>query len=85
MCNSGFGAAITEAPRGSLYHSYDLDNNGIVRGVDLVPPTSHNTYNIEKDMNQFIQTILDLPLDEITLKCEMLIRAYDPCISCSVH
>ncbi len=85
VCNSGFGAAITEAPRGSLYHSYDLDNNGIVRGVDLVPPTSHNTYNIEKDMNQFIQTILDLPLDEITLKCEMLIRAYDPCISCSVH
>lgn len=84
-CRSGFGAAITEAPRGSLYHSYDLDNNGIVRGVDLVPPTSHNTYNIEKDMNEFVQTILDLPLDEITLKCEMLIRAYDPCISCSVH
>jgi coenzyme F420-reducing hydrogenase alpha subunit len=85
VCNSGFGAAITEAPRGSLYHSYDLDNNGIVRGVDIVPPTSQNAYNVEKDVYDFVQTILDLPLDEITLKCEMLIRAYDPCISCSVH
>jgi coenzyme F420-reducing hydrogenase alpha subunit len=36
-------------------------------------------------MNGFVQTILDLPLDEITLKCEMLVRAYDPCISCSTH
>ena len=85
MCKSGFGAAITEAPRGSLYHSYTLDNNGIVKKADIVPPTSHNAYNIEKDMNGFVQTILDLPLDEITLKCEMLVRAYDPCISCSTH
>jgi len=84
-CKSGFGAAITEAPRGSLYHSYDLDSNGIVRGADIVPPTAHNAYNIEKDMNKFVETILDLPIDEITLKCEMLIRAYDPCISCSAH
>ncbi|MCK4364799.1 MAG: Ni/Fe hydrogenase subunit alpha [Thermoplasmatales archaeon] len=84
-CKSGYGSAITEAPRGSLYHGFDLDNNGIVRGADIVPPTAHNAYNIEKDMNEFVKTIIDLPLDEITLKCEMLVRAYDPCISCSVH
>ncbi|MBU0497120.1 MAG: Ni/Fe hydrogenase subunit alpha [Candidatus Thermoplasmatota archaeon] len=83
VCNAGFGAAITEAPRGSLYHSYELDNNGIVRGVDIVPPTAHNVNNIEKDMIEFVQTMHDSPVDEITLKCEMLIRAYDPCISCS--
>jgi len=85
ICKSGFGAAITEAPRGSLYHSYDLDSNGIVKGADIVPPTAHNAYNIENDINKFVGTILDLPVDEITLKCEMLIRAYDPCISCSAH
>jgi coenzyme F420-reducing hydrogenase alpha subunit len=85
VCRSGFGAAITEAPRGSLYHSYDLDSNGIVKGVDLVPPTAHNAYNIEKDINGFVKTILDKSIDEITLQCEMLIRAYDPCISCSAH
>ena len=84
-CKAGFGAAITEAPRGSLYHSYELDNNGIVRKADLVPPTAHNALNVERDINEFVKTILDLPLDEITLKCEMLMRAYDPCISCSTH
>ena len=85
ICKSGFGAAITEAPRGSLYHSYILDNNGVVKKADIVPPTAHNAYNIEKDMNNFVQTIIDEPLDSITLKCEMLVRAYDPCISCSAH
>jgi sulfhydrogenase subunit alpha len=84
-CKSGFGAAITEAPRGSLYHSYTLDNNGIVKKADIVPPTSHNAYNIEKDMNEFVQTIINESIEDITLKCEMLVRAYDPCISCSVH
>ena len=84
-CKSGFGAAITEAPRGSLYHSYTLDNNGVVKKADIVPPTAHNAYNIEKDMNKFVQTITDEPVEDITLKCEMLVRAYDPCISCSAH
>jgi len=85
VCKSGFGAAITEAPRGSLYHSYSLDINGIVKSADIVPPTAHNTYNVEKDLYQFIPQIDHLPIDEIKLKCEMLIRAYDPCISCSSH
>ena len=85
ICKAGFGAAITEAPRGSLYHSYEIDNNGIVKKADLVPPTAHNANNIEKDLQEFVLTLLDLSMDEITLKCEMLIRAYDPCISCSTH
>jgi coenzyme F420-reducing hydrogenase alpha subunit len=85
MCKSGFGAAITEAPRGSLYHSYVLNNNGVVKKADIVPPTAHNAYNVEKDMREFVQTIIDEPLEDITLKCEMLVRAYDPCISCSAH
>jgi sulfhydrogenase subunit alpha len=84
-CRAGFGAAITEAPRGSLYHSYLLDNNGIVQKADLVPPTAHNANNVEKDMHDFIQTLLDQPIEEIQRKCEMLVRAYDPCISCSTH
>jgi sulfhydrogenase subunit alpha len=84
-CRAGFGAAITEAPRGSLYHSYVLDNNGIIRKADLVPPTAHNANNVEKDMHEFLGTMLDEPVEEIQRKCEMLIRAYDPCISCSAH
>ena len=82
---AGTGSAITEAPRGTLYHGYEIDQNGIVRKADIVPPTAHNANNIEKDMREFIPTLLDLSLDEIAFKCEMLIRAYDPCISCSTH
>ncbi|KYK21348.1 hypothetical protein AYK25_08265 [Thermoplasmatales archaeon SM1-50] len=85
VCRAGFGAAITEAPRGSLYHSYQLDNNGIVRKADLVPPTAHNANNIEKDMHDLIGIISDATIEEIKFKCEMLVRAYDPCISCSTH
>jgi len=85
LCKSGFGAAITEAPRGSLYHSYTLDNNGVVKKADIVPPTAHNALNIEKDMKNFVKSIIDESIDDITFKCEMLVRAYDPCISCSAH
>ncbi len=85
-CKAGFGAAITEAPRGSLYHSYQLDNNGIVRKADLVPPTAHNAHNIEKDIHDLIGIMSDATtIEEIKFKCEMLVRAYDPCISCSTH
>ncbi len=85
ICKSGFGAAITEAPRGSLYHSYTLDNNGVIKKADIVPPTAHNALNIEKDMKNLVKAIIDESIDDITFKCEMLVRAYDPCISCSAH
>jgi len=81
----GDGFAVTEAPRGILYHSYTINRRGLVERADIVPPTAHNARNMETDLWHFLPQIIDLPLKEITLKCEMLIRAYDPCISCSVH
>ncbi len=81
----GDGFAVTEAPRGILYHSYTINRGGLVERADIVPPTAHNAKNMETDLRHFLPQIIDLPLEEITLKCEMLIRAYDPCISCSVH
>ncbi|MCW4021217.1 MAG: Ni/Fe hydrogenase subunit alpha [Candidatus Bathyarchaeota archaeon] len=81
----GEGFAVTEAPRGILYHSYKIDRDGIIVGADIVPPTAHNANNIEKDLWQFVPNLLNLPLEETTVKCEMLIRAYDPCVSCSTH
>jgi len=81
----GDGFAVTEAPRGMLYHSYTINRTGLVDRADIVPPTAHNAKNVERDLWRFLPKIIDLPLKEITLKCEMLIRAYDPCISCSVH
>ncbi|WP_258360762.1 Ni/Fe hydrogenase subunit alpha [Moorella sulfitireducens (nom. illeg.)] len=82
---AGQGFAITEAPRGVLYHSYRLNNQGLIEEADIVTPTAHNVASMEEDLRVFAPGVLDLPLEEATLKCEMVIRNYDPCISCSIH
>jgi len=81
----GEGFAVTEAPRGLLYHHYKINKDGIVTAADIVTPTAHNVNNIEKDLRHLVPKFLHLSPEEIALKCEMLIRAYDPCISCSTH
>ncbi len=82
---AGDGYAITEAPRGINYHHYSLNRGGIVTKADIAPPTCQNYRNMEMDLIELVPTILDLQDDEIAHRCQMLIRAYDPCISCSVH
>lgn len=82
---AGKGSGISEAPRGTLYHSYRFDSEGIVGKADIVAPTSHNLHNMEKDLWAFVPSVIGLPEAEATLKCEMVIRNYDPCISCSCH
>jgi coenzyme F420-reducing hydrogenase alpha subunit len=80
---SGYG--VTEAPRGVLYHRYDLDADGIIRGARIVPPTSQNQRAIEDDLRRFVQARLDLDDGSLTSVCEQAIRNYDPCISCAAH
>jgi len=82
---SGTGFAVTEAPRGILYHGYEIGDDGGVKKADIVTPTAHNARNIENDLRELVPAIADLTDEEATLRCEMLVRAYDPCISCSVH
>ncbi|MEW5706639.1 MAG: Ni/Fe hydrogenase subunit alpha [Actinomycetota bacterium] len=82
---AGEGAAITEAPRGVLYHSYRVSKDGLIKKADIVTPTAHNAANIEKNLSLLLPTISNLSEKEITMRCEQLIRAYDPCFSCSVH
>ena len=79
------GAAITEAPRGSLYHRYTLEGDGTIADARIVPPTSQNQRAIEADLRAFATPRLDLPHDELTLRCEQAIRNHDPCISCATH
>lgn len=81
----GQGYAFTEAPRGTLYHAYRIDREGAVESADIVPPTAHNLSNIEEDLKRLLPKLLDLPEKEMTLSCEMAVRNYDPCISCSAH
>ena len=81
----GEGYAITEAPRGLLYHNYRINKKGYVEKADIVSPTAHNSLNMEKDLKSLVQKYIDLPTDKLTFLSEQLIRAYDPCFSCSVH
>jgi sulfhydrogenase subunit alpha len=75
----------TEAPRGLLFHHYDIDDRGLVAGARIVPPTSQNQAAIEADLAAFAPSVLDLPRAEATHRLEQLIRSYDPCISCATH
>jgi coenzyme F420-reducing hydrogenase alpha subunit len=67
----GQGSAVTEAPRGLLFHSYTLNRRGFL--------------SLEENLKRLVKEHIEEPEEELTLKCEMLVRAYDPCFSCSVH
>ncbi len=83
--NKGIGTGAVEVPRGLLFHNYEVDEAGKILNANCIIPTNQNVNNIEHDMQKLIHEILDKPDEEITLMFEMLVRAYDPCISCSAH
>jgi coenzyme F420-reducing hydrogenase alpha subunit len=82
---AGAAAWATEAPRGLLFHRYEIDDHGLISRARIVPPTSQNQAAIEADLTSFAPAVLDLPHAEATLRLEQLIRSYDPCISCATH
>jgi sulfhydrogenase subunit alpha len=81
----GDGAGSCEVPRGILFHNYQIGDDGHVIGANCIIPTGQNLANIEADMRKLVPEILDQPQDKIQTMMEMLVRAYDPCISCSAH
>ncbi|MGA7559507.1 MAG: Ni/Fe hydrogenase subunit alpha [Terriglobales bacterium] len=85
LTRASTGHAATEAPRGLLYHSYALDQDGLVVSAKIIPPTSQNQKRIEEDLRHFASQVATRPLEEITSKCEQAVRNYDPCISCATH
>ncbi len=82
---AGEGAAATEAPRGTLYHRYVVDEQGQVREAQIVPPTSQNQAQIEADLRRWVAGVLSDDEARTARQCENLVRSYDPCISCSTH
>ena len=82
---AGVGAAATEAPRGLLWHQYETDAEGLIRSARIIPPTSQNQSQIEEDLRKLAQQMIHLDDEQLGLRCEHLIRNYDPCISCSTH
>ncbi len=79
------GAAITEAPRGMLYHRYRLNEEGLIQEAKIVAPTSQNQKRIEDDVRHLVSASLSLDDTALTDACEKAIRNHDPCISCATH
>lgn len=82
---SGEGVGACEVPRGMLIHHYRIGDEGKIEGANCVIPTNQNFANLEADMRTLVPAIAEKPAEAIQFDLEMLVRAYDPCISCSVH
>ncbi|MBN2186629.1 MAG: Ni/Fe hydrogenase subunit alpha [Dehalococcoidia bacterium] len=82
---AGQGIGAVEAPRGLLIHDYSYDDTGHIVKANCIIPTNQNHANIQHDLEVLVQNNLNQGEDNLRQLCEMLIRAYDPCISCSTH
>ena len=83
---AGTGFGCTEAPRGLLWHRYELDGDGLVKQARIVPPTSQNQARIEEDLRCSLEQFgLQHDAADLQLHAEKVIRNYDPCISCATH
>jgi sulfhydrogenase subunit alpha len=79
------GVNAIEAPRGLLYHDYSFDEEGRITKANIITPTAQNAANIEKDVRVIAENLADREEAVIKQALEVMIRAYDPCVSCSVH
>ena len=81
------GVGAVEAPRGILYHCYRINEEGKIDKSDCVIPTNQNNGNIYYDLHKLVNDLMAQGKgeEEIANLSQMLVRAYDPCISCSVH
>jgi coenzyme F420-reducing hydrogenase alpha subunit len=82
---AGEGAAITEAPRGMLFHKYVIDERGTVKKANIVSPTAQNQTSMELDLLELAPKLAEMTTERATALCEQTVRNYDPCISCSAH
>ncbi|MBC8507422.1 MAG: Ni/Fe hydrogenase subunit alpha [Anaerolineales bacterium] len=85
--HAGEGVGALEAPRGILYHHFQIDDEGKIVKANCVIPTGQNHANIHHDLHKLVPELAaqgEIEA-EISKRAQMLVRAYDPCISCSVH
>jgi coenzyme F420-reducing hydrogenase alpha subunit len=82
---AGRGSGCVEAPRGILFHTYEFDKKGDCTAANVCIPTNQNHANIQKDFEKFVPMFMHEGQDALRQKMEMLVRSYDPCVSCSTH
>lgn len=81
----GSGTAASEVPRGTLFHHYEIDAGGLIVAADVVTPTAENYGNLEDQFRATVRDGIGEPDEELRRRLEIVARAYDPCVSCSVH
>ncbi len=82
---AGTGIGVIEAPRGILYHMAKVNDKGIIEDYDVIVPTSQNEITIENDLKKYFNENISQSEEELHLAAEKIVRAYDPCISCSTN
>jgi len=82
---AGRGVAAGEAPRGTLYHEYEVDERGIITYCNIITPTAQFLFNIERDLDAYLPKLKEQKLSQQKKEIRKMIRAYDPCISCATH
>lgn len=82
---AGVGTAAAEVPRGTLFHQYTIDESGRVADADVITPTAQNCAHVEEQFRATVQDASDTSDEDIRRRLEIVARAYDPCVSCSVH
>lgn len=85
VAGSGKGLGAIEAPRGTLYHYYEISDKGILKNVNIITPTAQNISRLEDDFIKYLPMLEKLPKKQREDKIKMLIRAYDPCLTCATH
>ncbi|MFH1063759.1 MAG: Ni/Fe hydrogenase subunit alpha [Candidatus Woesearchaeota archaeon] len=79
------GVGAVEAPRGMLFHDYEINEKGEITKANIITPTCQNLLNMQEDIRDFLPSVLKLGEKQIVMEIEKLIRSYDPCFSCSAH
>jgi len=79
------GHGASEAPRGLLYHRYEIDDDGTILDARIIPPTSQNQLAIEEDLRAVVERHMHESDERLRRRCEQAVRNHDPCISCATH
>ena len=82
---NGEGLAATEAPRGTLYHYYKIDKYGVIRACNIITPTAIFLDNLENDLDKYLNEVKVKNERDRKRKINMMVRAYDPCMTCATH
>ena len=80
---AGSATGAVECPRGTLYHYYEIDENGVIRAADMITPSAQNTARIELDIKEVVSQSKEKEM--LGPHLETLVRAYDPCNTCATH